>query len=156
MSTDAKQDAQAKRDFDTLTAVLQHDGFDELPFDGGSPREIFEGWMARLTANNCTRPLSEKQRAWLEGVAARLDIATSAHNLVSSGVVKVKPKERESLQAFLGTLDRPKLPPHRMPRCSCCKTTRRNETDTWFDCDCTWSVMFNVRSSKCDKHGGKP
>lgn len=116
MSTDAKQDAQAKRDHDLLTAVLQNEGLDELPFDGGSPREVFEGWQLRLTNNNCTRPLTEKQRAWLEGVAGRLDIATSAHNLVSSGVVKVKPKERESLQAFLDTLDRPKLPPHRRPK----------------------------------------
>lgn len=116
MSTDAKQDEQAKRDNDLLTAVLEHEGLDLLPFDGGSPREVFEGWHKRLANNNCTRPLSEKQRKWLEGVAARLDIDTGAKNLVSSGAMVVKPKERENLNAFLGSLDRPNLPPHR--RCT--------------------------------------
>ncbi len=109
----ARQDPQALRDRDLLAAVLEHHAFDDLQFDGGSPREIFEGWAERLKNNNCARPLSEKQRNWLEGVARRLDIDPGAANLVSSGAVKVKPRERESLQSFLDSLDRPLAPPHR-------------------------------------------
>ena len=26
------------------------------------------------------------------------------------------------------------------PRCACCKTTSRNETDTGFSCGCVWSA----------------
>ena len=112
----SRRDEQAIRDRDLLTLVLEHHAFDELPFDGGSPREVFEGWAERLKNNNCTRPLSAKQRSWLEGVARRLDIELGSANLVSSGVVKVKPAERASLQSFLNTLDRPALPPHRRPK----------------------------------------
>lgn len=110
------QDDRALRDRRLLVAVLEHHGFDDLAFDGGSPREVFDGWLKRLDNNGCTRPLTDKQRAWLEGVARRLDVDLGAENLVSSGAVKVKPKERESLQQFLDTLDRPSLPPHRRPR----------------------------------------
>lgn len=110
------QDTQALRDLELLGQVLEHDKFDELQFDGGSPREIFEGWQKRLQSNGCTRPLSEKQRNWLEGVAGRLDIDPGATNLISSGAMVVKPKERENLNAFLSTLERPTLPPHR--RCT--------------------------------------
>ncbi len=109
-------DPQAKRDEQQLLAVLEHDAFDELQFDGGSPREIFEGWAVRLKNNGCARPLSEKQRNWLEGVARRLDVDLGARNLVSSGAVKVRSQERENLQQFLGSLDRPELPYHRRPK----------------------------------------
>ncbi len=108
-----RQDPQAVRDRDLLAAVLEHHAFDDLQFDGGSPREIFEGWADRLKSNSCSRPLSLKQRQWLEGVARRLDLDPGAANLISSGVVQVKPKERESLQSFLATLERPLAPPHR-------------------------------------------
>lgn len=111
--THLHRDEQAVRDRALVAAILEHPGFDELTFDGGSPREIFDGWAKRLDNNNCARPLSAKQRTWLNGVAKRLDIEPEAENLVSSGAVVVKPKERESLQAFLSTLDRPSLPPHR-------------------------------------------
>ncbi len=107
------QDRQALRDRDLIHLVLEHHAFDDLQFDGEHPREVFDGWLKRLVNNNCTRPLTEKQRKWLEGVAGRLDIEIGAMNLISSGAVKVKPKERESLQTFLGTLQRPTLPPHR-------------------------------------------
>lgn len=107
------QVVQALRDRDLTIAVLEHHALDDLQFDGEHPREIFDGWRKRLDNNNCTRPLSDKQRAWLEGVARRLDIELGAANLVSMGAVKVKPKERESLQAFIGSLVRPTLPPHR-------------------------------------------
>lgn len=110
------KDPQAQRDAALLLAILDHDAFDELPFDGGSPRQIFEGWQTRLKNNGETKPLSEKQRNWLEGVARRLDVDLGAQNLVSSGAVKVRPKERESLQQFLGSLDRPELPYHRRPK----------------------------------------
>jgi hypothetical protein len=117
------QDPQALRDRALVTAVLEHGAFDDLTFDGSSPREIFEGWAERLKTNNCTRPLSEKQRAWIEGVARRLDIDLGAQNLISSGAVKVKPKEQAALHEFLGTLDRPTLPPHR--RCTIDKACRK-------------------------------
>lgn len=94
-------------------AVLEHHAFDDLEFDGGSPREVFDGWAERLKKNGCTRPLSEKQRSWLEGVARRLDIDMGAANLVSSGAVRIKPGEQKRLDEFLNSLDRPKLPPHR-------------------------------------------
>lgn len=106
-------DPQAQRDFALLMAVLEHDSFDGLQFDGGSPREVFEGWQARLKANGQSRPLSEKQRTWLEGVARRLEVDLGAQNLFSSGALKVKPSEVASLKVFLGSLDRPKLPPHK-------------------------------------------
>ena len=109
----SQQDASAVRDLGLLGQVLEHEGFDELTFDGGSPREVFEGWQKRLQNNGCTRPLSEKQRSWLEGVAGRLGIDGGSQNLISSGAMVVKPKERENLNAFLGSLDRPNLPPHR-------------------------------------------
>ncbi len=114
MSRNVKpKNPQAERDAQLLTAVLEHHAFDDLQFDGGSPRDVFEGWAEWLKNNGCTRPLSAKQRSWLEGVARRLDVDLGAQNLVSSGQVVVKPKERESLQQFLGSLDRPTLPPHR-------------------------------------------
>ncbi len=113
---DRPKDPQAERDAQLLTLVLEHHAFDDLQFDGGSPREVFEGWAERLKSNGATRPLSDKQRAWLEGVARRLDVDLGAQNLVSSGQVKVKPGERERLQEFLGSLDRPLLPPHRRPK----------------------------------------
>lgn len=117
------QDPQAKRDALLLHAVLEHDAFDELQFDGGSPRETFEGWAERLKKNACTNPLSIKQRQWLEGIARRLEIDLGAANLVSSGAMVIKPKERESLREFLGTLDRPTLPPHR--RCQLSTACRK-------------------------------
>ncbi len=126
------KDPQAQRDAALLFAVLEHDAFEDLPFAGGSPREIFEGWSARLKSNGETRPLSEKQRNWLEGVARRLDIDLGAQNLVSSGVVKIKPKEREQLQQFLGSLSRPNLPPHR--RCTYnkgCQKPKGHEGRCW-------------------------
>ena len=111
------KDPQAQRDAAMLLAVLEHSAFDDLDFGaGGSPRAIFEGWQTRLENNGQTRPLSEKQRSWLEGIARRLEIDLGARNLVSSGVVKVRPKERESLQQFLGSLVRPELPYHRRPK----------------------------------------
>lgn len=116
------KDPQAQRDARTLLAVLEHPAFDDLQFDGGSPRAIFEGWADRLKSNGESRPLSEKQRAWAEGVARRLDIDLGATNLISSGVVKVRPKERERFDAFIGSLVRPTLPPHKrcfaQPACS--------------------------------------
>jgi hypothetical protein len=108
-----QQDPQARRDDELLRAVLEHPGLDELHFDGGSPREVFEGWAERLKSNGCTKPLSAKQRQWLEGVAKRLDVDVGSANLVSSGAVAIKPKERESLRQFLDSLGPlPKKPPH--------------------------------------------
>ena len=111
--SDRPADPRARRDRELLIAVLEHPAFEDLQFDGGSPREIFDGWLTRLENNGCTRPLSNKQRTWLEGIARRLDIDLGAENLVSSGALRVRPGERESLQQFLGSLDRPKAPPHR-------------------------------------------
>ncbi len=110
------KDPRAERDAQLIAAVLEHHAFDDLQFDGGSPREVFEGWAERLKHNGCTNPLSDKQRTWLEGVARRLHIDLGASNLISSGQVKVLPSERESLQEFLGSLHRPELPPHRRIR----------------------------------------
>lgn len=121
-------DPHAQRDRATCVAVLEHHAFDDLQFDGQHPREIFDGWLKRLDNNGCTRPLSERQRLWIEGVARRLDIELGALNLVSTGAVKVKPKERENLQQFLDGLDRPTLPPHRRcQRLSGCKLLRHHD-----------------------------
>ncbi len=110
------KDPRATRDAQLIHLVLEHPGFDDLQFDGGSPREVFEGWETRIKNNGETTPLTTKQRSWLEGVARRLDVDLGAVNLVSSGQVKVSKKESESLQTFLSSLDRPALPPHRRPK----------------------------------------
>ena len=110
----SKVDPQAVRDRELLVAVFEHPGFEHLDHgDAGDPREIFDGWLKRLENNGSTRPLSEKQRNWLHAIARKLDLDTGAENLVSSGAMVVKPKERENPIAFLNTLDRPNLPPHR-------------------------------------------
>lgn len=38
------------------------------------------------------------------------------------------------------------------PKCACCGCTERNETNTWFTCDCKWE---NYTDSECLKHPGK-
>lgn len=37
-------------------------------------------------------------------------------------------------------LNQPQVATQRPARCACCKETRRNETDTWFACDCAWAA----------------
>jgi polyhydroxyalkanoate synthesis regulator phasin len=57
--------------------------------------------------------LTSKQREWATELALRLDVDLGAANLVSSGKVRASEKERASVKAFVDSLDRPKLPPHR-------------------------------------------
>jgi hypothetical protein len=60
------------------------------------------------------RTLTQKQRHWANSVHERLGLDPGTENLVSSGRVKVTPRERKELGRFLDSLGpRPTLPPHR-------------------------------------------
>ncbi len=81
------------------------------------PDEAREPFQSMLDGLPLRRALTEKQRAWVEGVARAIGVdigASPAENLVSSGKMRVLPEERKSLAKFqqsLGPL--PKKPPGR-------------------------------------------
>ncbi len=98
-------------DLELLTQVLEHD-------DNLTPeeREAFQDWAGNFATGKWQSALSQRQRGWLDGVAERLQLDPGAANLVSSGKVKVTEKDRASMNAFLGTLQKSLLPPHRRPK----------------------------------------
>jgi hypothetical protein len=78
--------------------------------------EAFASMLADIESGRWAK-LTDKQHSWAKAVAVRLGIdEPAAENLVSSGKLLVKQAERDNLNKFLGTLDRPKLPPHRRPK----------------------------------------
>ena len=83
-----------------LDAVLDSDRLDQ------DERHAFSNMRANLTTYG---KLTPKQRAWLDRVAERLDVAEPSRNLVSAGLV---PRGREvPLPDVLRPENLPKRPP---------------------------------------------
>jgi hypothetical protein len=95
------------KDEELLDEVLARELPDEV-------REAFQNMHAKMGRF----ALTPKQRSWVESVARAIGVdigAAPTANLVSSGQVKVTPKERASLAAFQASLGPlPKKPPGRL------------------------------------------
>lgn len=71
----------------------------------------FREWLDKLESG-AWKELSHRQRQWLDDMCERLGIDPGAENLVSSGAMKVTPRERAELKKFVDSLGpRPTKPP---------------------------------------------